>query len=104
MSRADRAHNAFANARYDRFLGSATDEPIEVRAHRDARFHFHTDAILSDAVDGLPAHIRTGGIDHFRIDTGAHGFENGLAGPFGSQIDGASAIEIERNASLVCRN
>ena len=45
-----------------------------------------------------------GAIDDFRIDAGADGFEDGLAGAFGREIDGAGAIEIERDAGFVRRD
>jgi hypothetical protein len=104
VSRADRAHNTFAHTRNDRFFGRATNESIKVRAHCDARFHFHPDAVLSDAVNRRTTHVWARGVDHFRIDARAHRFEHRLAGSFGRQIDGAGSIEVERNPCLVRSN
>src|SRR5213075_1207073 len=40
------AHNSFADAGDNRFLGRATDESIQMRTHRDPRFDFHPDSVL----------------------------------------------------------
>ena len=104
ISGADRADDPFAHSRNDRFLRRATDEAVEMRAHRHARFYFRADAVLGYAVDGGAAHRRVGHIDHFGIDAGAHRFEHRFARAFGREIDGAGAIEIERDAGLVRRD
>ena len=104
MSRADRAHNTFADTRNDGFFGRATNESIEVGAHCHARFHFHPDAVLCDAVNCRTTHVWARGVDHFRIDACAHRFEHRLAGSFGRQINGAGSIEVERNPCFVCSN
>ena len=52
----------------------------------------------------VPAHRRVGHIDDFGIDAGAHRFEHRFAGAFGGEIDGAGAIEIERDAGFVRRD
>ena len=99
--RADGADDAFADARDDRFLGGAADEAIEIRAHRDARLtltpmpSLATPSMVVAPMDGI------GRIDDFRIDAGADGFEDGLAGAFGGEVDGAGAIEVERDAGFV---
>ena len=49
-------------------------------------------------IDGI------GHIDHFGIDAGAHRFEHSFAGALGREVDGAGAIEIERDAGLVRRD
>ena len=75
-----------------------------MRAHRDARFYFRADAIFRDAVDRRAAHRWIGHVDHFGINARAHRFEHGLARAFGGEIDGAGAIEIERDAGFVGRD
>ena len=40
-------------------------------------------------------------VDDFGIDARAHGFEHGLAGAFGREVDGAGAVEVERDAGFV---
>ena len=52
----------------------------------------------------LPSHRGARHIDDFRIDAGADGFEHGLAGAFGGEIDRTGAVEIERDASFVRRD
>ena len=101
MRRPNRADNTFADARDDCFLSRAADEPIEMRAHRDPRFDFDPDAILRDAVNRCPAHGWIRRINDFRIDAGAHRFQDCFAGAFGCQVYGACAVEIERNTRLI---
>src|ERR1043166_9631307 len=72
-----------------------------MRAHGHPRLYLRADAVLGDAVDCRSSHRWIRRVDHFRINTRAHGLKHGLAGAFGRQIDRASAIEIERNASLI---
>ena len=47
------------------------------------------------------AHVGAGRVDDLRVDAGADGFEHGLAGALGGEIDGAGAVEIERDAGFV---
>ena len=51
VRRTNRAHDAFTDSRDNRLLGCATDESIEMRAHRDARFDLYADTILRDTVN-----------------------------------------------------
>jgi hypothetical protein len=75
-----------------------------MRAHRHARLYFRADAVLGHAVNGGAAHRRVGHIDHFGIDAGAHRFQHRFARALGREVDGAGAIEIERDAGLVRRD
>ena len=74
------------------------------RAFGGARFHCHADGCLGHASGRGPPHRGAGDVDDFRIETGADGFEDGLAGSFGREVDGAGAIEVERDAGLVRRD
>src|SRR4026208_814434 len=104
MRRTNRAYNAFAYSRANRLLGCATDESIEMRAHRDSRFDFHSDAILRDAVNRRATHVWARRVDDLWINTRPHRFQHCLASAFRGKVDGASAIEIERNACLISGN
>ena len=75
-----------------------------MRAHRHARFYFGPNAVLGHAIDRGSAHRRVGHIDHFGINAGADRFEHSFAGALGREVDGAGAIEIERDAGLVRRD
>ena len=95
VGRADRGHDSLPHPRDDRLLRRAADEAIEMRTDGDARFYFHADAILRDAIDRGPPHRGARDVDDLRVDARAHRFEYGLAGVLGRQIDRAGAIEIE---------
>ena len=74
MRRADCADDTFADTGNDCFLGRATYESIEMRAHGHSRFDFHADAILSDTVNCRAAHRRIRRVDYFRINARANRF------------------------------
>ena len=75
-----------------------------MRAHGHTRLGLDDDAVLGHPVNGdfAGGGIRT--VDDLRINGGFHGFEDGFAGAFGCQINGASAVEFETDAGLFCRN
>jgi len=104
MRRTNRAYNAFADSRDNRFFGRATDESIKMRAHRNSRFDLYADAILRDAVDRRATHVWAGRVDNLWINTRPDRFQHCLASAFRGKVDGASAIEIERNACLISGN
>jgi hypothetical protein len=58
-------------------------------------------AVFSDAVDGGASTIGVRDFDNFGIDGGANSFEDGLAGAFGGEVDGASALPVEGDVGLV---
>ena len=72
VGRTDGGHDPLPDsARYDRFLGSS-DEAIEVRTYRDARFSFAPMPSFATPSN----RCRLGASETFRIDAGAHGFED----------------------------
>src|SRR4029453_6964659 len=97
-------HDTFADACDDGLFSRPADESIEMRTHRDPRLYFHANTVLCDAVDGSAAHRWIGRVNHFRIDAGAHRFQDGFASAFCGKIDSASSVEIERNPGLVSSN
>src|SRR5882724_8520166 len=104
MRGANRADNSFADPGDDCFFGRAADEPIEMRAHSDARLDLHANTVLCDAVNRCATHVWARRVNYFWIDARAHRFQHSLASSFRGEVDGASAIEIERDASLVGGN
>src|SRR5205823_8501592 len=104
MRRTNRAHDAFADPGDDRFLSCASDEPIKMRTHGNTRFNFHADAVLRYTVNRRATHVWTRRVDHFRINARAHSFQDRLTGALRREIDGASTVEIERNACFVSGN
>ena len=99
--RADGGHNAFADAGDDGFFRRAANETLQMRAHGHTRLGLDDDAVLGHPVNGdfAGGGIRT--VDDLRINGGFHGFEDGFAGAFGRQINGASAVELKADAGLV---
>ena len=102
---ADAGDDAFPHTGDDSFLRGTADKAVEIRAHRDAGTHTEGDAIFGDGVDfATTAHVRVRAVDDLWIDAGAHGFEDGLAGAFASEVDGAGAVVVERDARFVRRD
>ena len=95
------AHDAFADAGDDRLFSCAANEAIEMRPHRNTRFHFYADAILRDAINRCAAHGRIRRVNDLGINACAHGFQHRLAGAFCGQVDSTGPVEIERNACLI---
>src|SRR5947208_4730067 len=104
MRGANCAHDTFSDAGDDRFFSCATDEPIKMRTHRNTRFNFHADPVLRYTVNRRATHVWARRVDRFRINARAHRFQNRLAGALSREINGAGAVEIERNTGLVSGN
>ena len=79
---------------------------VEVRAHGDAGANLDADSVAGDGVDGHAAAglLRVRAIDDFRIDAGAHGFQDGLARALDCKVDGAGAVKIQRDAGFIRRD
>ena len=101
IRRADGAHDPLAHAGDDGFLGRAAHEPVEMGANRDARLGFDADAVFGNAVDAGAAHGGVGAVDDLRVDAGLNGFQDGLAGALGGEVDGARPVEIEDDPGAV---
>ena len=104
MRGTNRADNTFADPGDDCFFGCAADESIEMGAHRYARLDLHADSVLCDSVNRCATHVWARRVNYFWIDARAHRFQDRLACAFRGEVDGASAIEIERNARLISSN
>jgi hypothetical protein len=102
VGRTDAGHDTFTHTGNDGFLRGTTHEAIKVRADSHTGTHTQRDAVFGHGVDlAAPAHVRMRAIDDLGIDAGAHGFEDSLACAFAGEVDGASAIVVERDAGLV---
>jgi hypothetical protein len=82
LCRPDRADHTFADARDDRFLTRAADQPIDVGPHGDASHRDQLNTVLGDG--GNPR-----GFDHLGNHRHLDGFEHVTAG----EIDGGRALE-----------
>ncbi len=99
---ADAGDDAFADAGDDSFLGGTADEAFEVGADGDTGADAEGDAIFGDGVNfTTAAHFGMWAVDDFGVDAGADSFDNGFAGAFDGEVDGAGAIEVEGDASFV---
>jgi len=83
---ADGGDDALADARDDRLLARAADEPGYVRAHRDPRLRAELDAVLRDRGDDRR-------LDDLRVDRHLDGLEDVPAG----EVDRAALLELQRN-------
>lgn len=100
---ADTGDDAFADTGDDGFFGGTADEALEVGADGDAGADAQGDAIFGDGVDlAAAAHFRVRAVDDFGVNAGADSFDDGFAGAFDGEVDGASAVEIQRDAGFVC--
>ena len=93
LRRADRRHDALADARDDRRLARAAHEPVDIRAHRHARLDLELDAVLCDRRDDRC-------LDDLRIDAHLHRLQD--VAP--REVDGRAALERQRDLRAVRRD
>ena len=84
LRRADGRDDALADARNNRLLARAADQPLDVRAHRHARLGAQLDAVLRNRGDDRR-------FNDLRVDAHLHRLQN--VAP--CQVDGAGLRKIE---------
>jgi hypothetical protein len=98
VRRGDGRDDALADARDDRLLGRAADQPGDVGAHRGARLGEQLDAVLGDGGDARARVLRA--VDDARVDAGLHRLEHVAAG----EVDAGRRLERELDAGAVGRD
>ena len=85
--RTHRCNNAFANARDDRFFSRTTNQAVDVRTDRYARFCTQLNAILCNRRDYRR-------FNHFGVHAHLHGIKHVTPG----KIDCAGTLKVQRDA------